>query len=1002
MGKGNLYKIILSILVFGVLNCPLFAQEDNFVIIKSIASNQVIDPAVLALHQNGQLYLPFDYLTKGLSLVLNYNKKEHTITGWVDDESQQVLIEFNKGEGRSGKKMFAVEPSDFIYYEGELYLNLKLVDNILGSTTEFDFNTQTVTMQTIGNLPFEKELTRQQRRDKFDRIAKEKERKRQEELNKEVYTQKDFIQPPFIDLSAKYSIYDNETGSDTNLGYSVNASFMTGSFDSNAYLYSSTDKEPPLLTLKTAKIDEDGNILGLFKQLEMGDIYSYSSLENQGAPNGWGIKMSTDDIFNTDGKTYNVRSELPLGWEVELYRNGEMLGYQNTSQDGFFEFTGIPLLLGKNVFKFVFYGPQGQVKEKYDILFFNGNILDKGKTRVKLNYVNKNRYLVELRDKPRDTSLGHYAMGEFGYGITDNLTLTLSAIADSLETPLPYPPGSYIRRDKTFAAAELSLFAYGIFSSLSTIADFKEQALTLSYYAQTSVYDWDIIFENNYFGDAVLSRNIYSDTFIKNQTSFRVSKTLNFGVLGVFPFSYYLSHFCLIDGQDQTEHFVSLSKNLPYNFYVNLTYQNSHYISSTKSENIGLNINKLYGQWMLRSNTLYDLIYHGLRNAEISAYRNLTERLKLGLKYDYVARDIVNKRYESLYSASLNWTTKIGFFSFEVGTSNRHNNYAFISYNLGVLPDKRNGHIYTSASKLQGTGAISAMAFMDANMNGIYDENEVILPDAEFNLKPRINTLDSRHETEEGKKIITHIPAYRRMDVVLNTSNVQDTLSLLNVSGDKTIKLRPAQVMYMDFPVVGTGDIEGTVYIKDNDKRKEARGIILKLYNADTKELVSSKISEYDGYYIFQQLPMGKYEIVIDEDQSKDLDLEQSKQVKITLNEFEQLEIRDIILNQTDTDEDQEEYEEEYEEEETLNEETISEPEQEELLDEVAECPLPDEEVKKEIPNTKDKTYNTKKAEIKENKKEDESESSWKNIIKLLKKYSKQSVSNLKDIFFGF
>ena len=921
MGKGNFYKIILSILIFWGIGCPwLFAQEDNFVIVKSIASGQVIDPAVVALYQDGRLYLPFDYLTTDLSLALKYDKSDHTITGWVDDESQKVLIEFNQGEGRSGKKMFPVDAKDFIYYEDELYLNTRLIDEILGSASKFDFNTMTLTMETIGNLPFEKELTRQQKREKFDQIAKEKERQRQEELNKEVYTQKDFIQLPFIDLSAKYSIYDNESGSDTNLGYSVNASFMTGGFDSNAYLYSSTDKEPPILALKTAKIDEGGNILGLFKQLEMGDIYSYSSLENQGAPNGWGIKMSTDDVFNTDGKTYNIRSELPLGWEVELYRNGEMLGYQNNSQDGFFEFTGIPLLLGKNVFKFVFYGPQGQVKEKYDILFFNGNILDKGKTRVKLNYVNKNRYLVELRDKPRDTSLGHYGVAEFGYGITDNLTLTLSAVADSLERPMPWPPGSFMREDKNFATAELSLFAYGIFSSLSTIIDFKERALTLSYYAQTSVYDWDIIFENNYFGDAITNRNIYSDTFIRNQTSLRLNKALDFGVLGIFPFSYHLSYFSIIEGQNQIEHYASLSKNLPYNFYVNLTYQNSHYISSTKSENIGLNMNKTYGPWIIRGNALHDLIYHSLRNIELSAYRNLTQRLKLGLKYNYTARDIVNKRYESLYSASLNWTTKIGFFSLEVGTSNRNNNYAFLGYNLSVLPDRRNGQIYTSASRLQGTGAISALAFMDANMNGIYDDNEVVLPDAEFDLKPKVNTFDSKHETDAGSKMLTHIPAYRNIDVSLNVNNVQETLSLLNTSGDKTIKLRPAQVMYMEFPVVGTGDIEGTVYSNDKGKRKAARGIILKLYNADTQELINSKISEYDGYYVFQQLPMGNYKIIIDEDQSKDLGLLQTKEVQIALKEFEQLEVRDIILNQLEAEDDDEGFVEKEDEEPIVNE----------------------------------------------------------------------------------
>ena len=542
MEMRSIYKIFLFVFLILITANPLFAlQQDNFIIVKSIVANRIIDPALIALYQDDTLYLPFDYLTDDLDLVLKYDKQAHIINGWLEEESNKVLIDFNKEEGQVGKNMFAVSEQDFIYYEDDLYLSTKLIDNILRSSTEFDFSTQTITMQTIGNLPFEKELSRKEKRDKFDRLSKEKERKRQEDLNKQIYKQNDLLQYPFIDLSAKYSIYDTpEGGSDSNFGYSVNAALLTGGFDTNAYLYSSTDKEPPILALKTSKIDEDGQILGLFKQLEIGDIYSYSSTENLGAQSGWGIKMSTDSAFNTDGKTYNIRSELPLGWEVELYRNGEMLGYQNSSNDGFFEFTGIPLLLGKNVFKFVFYGPQGQIKEKYDILFFNGNILDKGKTRVKLDYINKNRYLVEFRDKPRETSLGHHGLAEFGYGITDNLTLNLSAIADSLEYPAPYPPGTYTRDDKAFASAELSLFSFGIYSSLSTIADFKENAFTLDYYGQTSLLDWDIIFENIYFGNAITSRNIYNDTYIENQTTLRLSKNLKLGALGFFPFSYYL------------------------------------------------------------------------------------------------------------------------------------------------------------------------------------------------------------------------------------------------------------------------------------------------------------------------------------------------------------------------------------------------------------------------------------------------------------------------------
>lgn len=958
MRRRYIYKIILSALLFLITASPLWAlQQDNFIIVKSIAANRIIDPALIALYQDDTLYLPFDYLTDDLDLILKYDKQGHIINGWIEEESNKVLIDFNKEEGQVGKNMFAVSKQDFIYYEDELYLSTKLIDDILSSSTDFDFSTQTVTMQTTGNLPFEKELSRKEKRDRFDRLNEEKERKRQEDLNKQIYKQKDLLQYPFIDLSARYSIYDTpDGGTDSNFGYSVNAALLTGGFDTNAYLYSSTDKEPPILALKTSKIDEDGKILGMFKQLEIGDIYSFSSAENQGAQSGWGIKMSTDSVFNTDGKTYNVRSELPLGWEVELYRNGEMLGYQNSSNDGFFEFSGIPLLLGKNVFKFVFYGPQGQIKEKYDVLFFNGNILDKGKTRLKLDYINKNRYLVEFRDKPRETSLGHHGLAEFGYGITDNLTLNLSAIADSLEYPAPYPPGTFIRDDKTFASAELSLFAFGVYSSLSTIADFKENAFTLDYYAQTSLLDWDITFENIYFGDAITSRNIYNDTYIENQTTLRLSKNLKLGALGFFPFSYYLSYFSTVSDQDQTEHYVSLSKNLPYNFYVNATYQNSYYVSASRTENLTLNINKIYGPYTIRANSLYNLTYDIMQNTEISAYRNLTPQLKAGVKYAYTARNLSNKTYESLYSANLNWSTKIGFFSFEVGTSNWHNNYAFIGYNLSLLPDKRNGKVHTSATKLQGTGAISARAFMDDNMNGLYDDNEMVLNEAEFDITPKVNVFDSKKEMKAGSKVLTHIPAYKPVDIALNVNNVHETLSLLSTSGDKTLMLRPAQIVYLDFPVVGTGDIEGSVFIQNDKGRRETRGIILKLYNADTQELLSSKISEYDGYYIFQQLPMGKYQIVMDEEQSKDLDLLQTKKVEVELNKFEQLEVRDIVLEQIETKAEEEE------------EESIGEISLPETPVEPAFAVQEQQKIVKDIPQVKTATIKTSAAKIKKGK----------------------------------
>ncbi len=52
---------------------------------------------------------------------------------------------------------------------------------------------------------------------------------------------------------------------------------------------------------------------------------------------------------------------------------------------------------------------------------------------------------------------------------------------------------------------------------------------------------------------------------------------------------------------------------------------------------------------------------------------------------------------------------------------------------------------------------------------------------------------------------------------------------------------------------------------------------------------------------------MGDYEITIDEDQAKELGLTQVKRIKFRIDKFEQLEIRYIILHQSDVDENENE-----------------------------------------------------------------------------------------------
>lgn len=889
---------VFLVCLLGIL--PAFAQEqqDNFIIIRAYSGPVVINSSLEALYQNNRLFVPATYFSEDVDVPITYDSNQNRLTGWLENESNTVLIDFEKNTGRVGKDMFDFTADDYLYYEDELYVSINLVDQILNTLSEFDFASQSLKVTTAGNLPFDLELSRRQKQKRFDQVAKEKEAARQQALNKDVYMQKNWLQPPFLDLSARYSLSKNKGQSTAeSLSYSANATFLTGGFDSEFNAYSSSTDDSPVLTFKTAREDETGHILGLFKHLEMGDTYAYSNAANTSATAGRGIKMSTESALTPDNKTYTFRDTLPLGWQVELYRNGELLGYQNQSANGYYEFADIPLLLGKNKFKLVFYGPQGQTREKEEVIFFNGNILNRGKGRLRLNYIDKNRYLIQTREEPRSTMLGHNALIEAGYGLTDNLTFNVSAIADSLERYYEWPPQSSFRKDKEYIAGNLSLFAYGVFSSLGTVVDFENKAATLDYYGQTTLWDWDIMLENIYYGKAVMARNLFRATTIENETTVRLNKTLSLFNILALPFSYSFRHFTVVDEKDtQTEHVVSVSQSLPHNIYLNAQYQNYRYFSGMPSERLSLTANHVRGPWTIRGSTAYDFTYHRIPNVDFSIYRSITDRIKAGARYSYQSRNLSSSgAYESLYSANLSYLTKYGYISLEAGTSSWHNSYVFLGYNMSFLPDWRNRHVYATGSKLQGTGALSAFAFMDANGNGSFDEDEKILPGADVSVKPRTNVYDSHKQSEKGDVLLSHLTAYRTFDVDVDISGIEDTLSLLNTAGTRTVKLRPAQVAYLSFPIVGTGDIEGTVYRLDaNGEQKPARGIIVNLYQGDT--LVGNKISEFDGYYSFPQTPLGSYTVRLDPAQAADLEVQQQQPLEVVLSELEQLEVRDMVL----------------------------------------------------------------------------------------------------------
>src|SRR6202008_155187 len=99
----------------------------------------------------------------------------------------------------------------------------------------------------------------------------------------------------------------------------------------------------------------------------------------------------------------DLRGELPLGYQVELYVNEVLRGSQLQPVQGRYEFLGVPLAYGLNTIRLVFYGPRGERREDVRRINVGGGELARGQTTYSFGAVQEGRNLLQV-GRSADTS----------------------------------------------------------------------------------------------------------------------------------------------------------------------------------------------------------------------------------------------------------------------------------------------------------------------------------------------------------------------------------------------------------------------------------------------------------------------------------------------------------------------------------------------------------------------------------------------------------------------
>ncbi|HYP90628.1 MAG TPA: hypothetical protein VEQ59_20800, partial [Polyangiaceae bacterium] len=203
-------------------------------------------------------------------------------------------------------------------------------------------------------------------------------------------------------MVAESSYRRDEGRSQVNRRYEIFASGEAALASFDLRLASDTKGVPQSLRVRAFRMDPDAGMLGPLHatQVAGGDVQLPSGNLSGGSGVGRGLFVSNTPLERpTRFGTTVLRGVLPLGWDAELYRNGQLLAYQSDSLDGRYEFE-VPLIYGNNDLEVILYGPQGQVRHETQSIPVGSGAVAPGKVEYWAGVIERNRDLVTFGEPP--------------------------------------------------------------------------------------------------------------------------------------------------------------------------------------------------------------------------------------------------------------------------------------------------------------------------------------------------------------------------------------------------------------------------------------------------------------------------------------------------------------------------------------------------------------------------------------------------------------------------
>ena len=806
--------------------------DEQFILDVNIRQLRLADTVRAYNPPEGPCVVLGDFLT-ALDVPMRIDLTANKASGWAFREANRISIDYGAGQVSYGKKSEAIAPGMIRQTPEGWCVQTSALSRWFGIGVKPLTSGSVLLLESEAKLPFELALERQKRAASFHRASFDLKSLPQVRIPYRMWRAPalDFV----VSGGATYRAHD---GVRVDRQTSVYAAGEVAHLSYDAQVTTTAKGKPNLLRVRAFRSDPDGNLLGPLKATHVGfgDVEGFDSRLTGVVAAGRGAVMTNRPLTaRTAFDRTRIEGDLPTGWEAELYRNGELLGFAKSDSSQRYVFDDVQLIYGENQIRVVQYGPQGQVRERDETLNVGQDNVPNGKTWYWVGFNQPARDLIRL-EKPPDAIAVPKAQAalsiEHGLGTRTSVGVLARAMLID-DQKLTFVEGS-VRRSIGPAMLEVS-------AARESNGGTAARAQLLGKFGGIYV-NVEALLANDFHLRGAQEQSV-RDGRVSLDAPIKIGRT-------VVP-AHVEAH--LVDRRDGTrllESAMRLSAAVDrFNLGAELGYRKEYGPGgpSPPSElHVGLLGSGRIGDVRLRGSTEFDVAPAArFKQAELSAYWSASENSDWEgtLAYDGP---------EHRARARLTHILRLDSFALALTGEAATDGSLAAGFNLNFSLDPRHG-LTLSRRPLAEGGMVRATVYRDLNDNGLRDPGE---PAEKGALVTTGNRQVERKTDAGGSVTVGGLTAYQPIPVGIDVSSLDDPM-LVPRKALQVVTPRPGIPADVEIGLVGGGDVEGTL-IKSGELGFE--GLDLELVDSAGK-VVGSARTDFDGFFLFDRVAYGDYTV---------------------------------------------------------------------------------------------------------------------------------------------